>query len=206
MEHNLSTFGTEMRASAGILALADGSTLVLVDELGRGTSPHEGLGFAAAILEKLLDTNATIFCATHFMEVLHAFEYHPQVALQHLAVQASPSPGRHSAGELVFRFKVCSGTLEGVNNYGLQVASASSLPRSLIDRAYDIQETLQRADDEQQKKSLSRAALSRYKVIVQAERKIKEVLTQAPSAETTRKCKGLQAEIVAQLLRVDEEM
>lgn len=102
-----------MRASAGILALADPTTLVLVDELGRGTSPHEGLSFAAAILERLLDTKAAVFCATHFMELLSTFEYHPHVALQHLAVQTSPNPGRRSAQELAFRYKVCSGTLDG---------------------------------------------------------------------------------------------
>lgn len=55
MERNLSTFASEMASSAMILGLATEDTLVLVDELGRGTSPTEGLGISHAIAERLVE-------------------------------------------------------------------------------------------------------------------------------------------------------
>lgn len=75
--------------SAGILALADPSTLILVDELGRGTSPNEGLSFACAITEQLARSGATVFFATHFTELLRALQQHSNVILQHLGSSAS---------------------------------------------------------------------------------------------------------------------
>ncbi len=67
LEKSLSTFASEMTTSAMILGMATPMSLVLVDELGRGTSPRDGIGISHAIAEALI---ATKVCASHvFMEV-----------------------------------------------------------------------------------------------------------------------------------------
>lgn len=64
MEKNLSTFANEMASSAMILGLADSDSLVLIDELGRGTSPKEGVGISHAIAEALIKKKCFVFFAT----------------------------------------------------------------------------------------------------------------------------------------------
>lgn len=64
MERSLSTFASEMATAAMILGLATPKTMVLIDELGRGTSPREGVGISHAIAEGLIETKAFVFFAT----------------------------------------------------------------------------------------------------------------------------------------------
>ncbi|KAL0562493.1 MutS protein msh4, partial [Marasmius crinis-equi] len=64
IEKNLSTFASEMATSAMILGLATPKTLVLIDELGRGTSPREGVGISHAIAEGLIEQKCFVFFAT----------------------------------------------------------------------------------------------------------------------------------------------
>lgn len=69
MEQSLSTFSAHVRNILTMLSCADSSTLVLLDELGAGTDPAEGRGFAIAVLEKIFDRGATIVATTHFGEI-----------------------------------------------------------------------------------------------------------------------------------------
>lgn len=69
LQQNLSTFSAHMRTISGILAEAGPRTLVLLDEMGSGTDPAEGMGLAAAILEALHQSGAVILATTHFVEV-----------------------------------------------------------------------------------------------------------------------------------------
>lgn len=69
LQQNLSTFSSHMKTISGILAEAGPRTLVLLDEMGSGTDPAEGMGLAAAILEALHQSGAMILATTHFVEV-----------------------------------------------------------------------------------------------------------------------------------------
>ncbi|KAL8349373.1 hypothetical protein RB601_001875 [Gaeumannomyces tritici] len=69
MEENVSAFSQEMREMAFILRNADNKSLVVVDELGRGTSTQDGLAMAIAMAEELLASGACVFFATHFHEL-----------------------------------------------------------------------------------------------------------------------------------------
>ncbi|KAF8555921.1 hypothetical protein OG21DRAFT_1460258, partial [Imleria badia] len=107
MEKNLSTFANEMTSSAMILGLATPKTLVLVDELGRGTSTCEGVGIAHAIAEELIKTKCFVLFATHFHELSKTLSRQPSVVNLHLSVQRT----RKSASSLgmVFKYKIMDG-------------------------------------------------------------------------------------------------
>lgn len=116
---NLSTFATEMRTSAFIHSVASPRSLVLLDEMGRGTSPDEGCAVATAIVEDLLnEKGCTVFFATHFGELVEGLEGKEGVVCQHLNVGMVQ---RRENVDLVFHHKLHLG--RGLNShYSLQVA------------------------------------------------------------------------------------
>ncbi|WP_421378676.1 endonuclease MutS2 [Bacillus salacetis] len=69
LQQNLSTFSSHVRNIIGILQEANDRSLVLLDELGSGTDPGEGMGLATAILQKLYDKGATLLATTHYSEI-----------------------------------------------------------------------------------------------------------------------------------------
>ena len=122
-----STFLVEMLETAAILNQATDRSLVILDEVGRGTSTHDGLAIAQATMEHLHDVAGcrTLF-ATHFHELADAAD-----GMAHAACMAmDASAGRH--GE-VFTFKVEPG--RAGQSYGLRAAALAGLPTSVIARA-----------------------------------------------------------------------
>uniref|UniRef100_A0A0W0G5I1 DNA mismatch repair proteins mutS family domain-containing protein n=1 Tax=Moniliophthora roreri TaxID=221103 RepID=A0A0W0G5I1_MONRR len=79
LEKSLSTFASEMATSAMILGLATPKSLVIIDELGRGTSPREGVGISHAIAEGLIEQKCFVFFATHFSELSTTLSRQPSV-------------------------------------------------------------------------------------------------------------------------------
>lgn len=77
IEQNLSTFSSHIRNIIDILSCADKHTLVIVDEIGSGTDPGEGMGLAVSILEELHDRGATICATTHYSEIKYFAQDHP---------------------------------------------------------------------------------------------------------------------------------
>ncbi len=77
IRENLSTFSSHMRAIIGILKEADGESLVLLDELGSGTDPAEGMGIAVAVLEALRQSGCMLVATTHYPEVKQYAEEAP---------------------------------------------------------------------------------------------------------------------------------
>lgn len=69
IEQNLSTFSAHVKNIVDILNAADGYTLVILDEIGSGTDPGEGMGLAISVLENLKEKNATIIATTHYSEI-----------------------------------------------------------------------------------------------------------------------------------------
>ena len=119
-----STFMVEMTESAAILNGATAHSLVLMDEVGRGTSTFDGLALAWAIARHLIDvTRSFTLFATHYFELTQLPELHPSAANVHL----SAIEHKHS---IVFLHAVQPGPAS--QSYGLQVAQLAGVPASVI--------------------------------------------------------------------------
>jgi DNA mismatch repair protein MutS len=132
-----STFMVEMVETAGILNQATGRSLVILDEIGRGTATFDGLSIAWAVVEHLHEINAcrTLF-ATHYHELTALAGRLPQVANVTMEV-------REWRDEIVFLHKVRSGAAD--RSYGIQVAKLAGLPRQVIKRAAEVLALLEKS-------------------------------------------------------------
>jgi DNA mismatch repair protein MutS len=130
-----STFMVEMRETASILAKATRRSLVILDEVGRGTSTFDGVSIAWAVGEFLHDAiGARTLFATHYHELVALAESHPRVRNVSVAV-------REHKGEIVFLRRVVPG---GANkSYGIDVARLAGLPTHVITRARQIMSKLE---------------------------------------------------------------
>jgi len=133
-----STFMVEMQETANILHTATSRSLVLLDEIGRGTSTYDGLSIAWAVAEYLAThprvRPKTLF-ATHYHELTDLADALPGVANYHVVV-------REWRDDIVFLRKVVSGRSD--RSYGIQVARLAGLPPSVIGRAREILQALER--------------------------------------------------------------
>jgi DNA mismatch repair protein MutS len=122
-----STFMVEMTEAAAILNHATELSLVLMDEIGRGTSTFDGLALAGAIARELAEKNRcfTLF-ATHYFELTQLAESIPQVANVHVAAA-------ESRGKVVFLHEVREGPAS--QSYGLAVAQLAGVSPAVVKRA-----------------------------------------------------------------------
>jgi len=122
-----STFMMEMTEAAGILQASTPHSLVLMDEIGRGTSTYDGLALAWAIAHRLLGHNqALTLFATHYFELTRLPSETPTAANVHLAAAESPSG-------IVFLHEVRPGPAS--RSYGIQVAQRAGIPTAVIRHA-----------------------------------------------------------------------
>lgn len=135
-----STFMVEMRETAEILRQASSRSLVILDEIGRGTSTFDGLAIAWAVVEYLHDTPGlaarTLF-ATHYHELIELALTKPRVRNAHF-------DARELEGDVVFLRRLVQGGAS--RSYGIQVARLAGLPRQLLDRARQILANLENSE------------------------------------------------------------
>lgn len=125
-----STFMVEMQEAANILNNATKKSLIILDELGRGTSTYDGVGIAWAIVEYIHNNiGACTLFATHYHELIEVIENLKKAQNYSVAVT-------EDNGKVVFLRKVLKG---GVNkSYGIEVAKLAGLPPEIIDRANEV--------------------------------------------------------------------
>ncbi|XP_031231777.1 mutS protein homolog 4 isoform X3 [Mastomys coucha] len=136
IETNSSTFMKEMKEIAYILHNANDKSLILIDELGRGTNTEEGIGISYAVCEHLLSIKAFTLFTTHFLELCHIDALYLNVENMHFEVQHVKNTSRNKDA-ILYTYKLSRGLTEE-KNYGLKAAEASSLPPSIVLDAREI--------------------------------------------------------------------
>jgi DNA mismatch repair protein MutS len=130
-----STFMVEMVETAAILNQATSRSLVILDEIGRGTATFDGLSIAWATLEHLHDVNACrALFATHYHELTALAAAKPHLACHTMKV-------REWKGDIIFLHEVVAGAAD--RSYGIQVAKLAGLPSPVIVRATEVLQALE---------------------------------------------------------------
>ena len=131
-----STFMVEMEETAGVLRGATDRSLVLLDELGRGTSTHDGMAIAWAVIEHLAAGPARprAIVATHYHELAALGTAYPQLTLLRAAVE-------ERADRVVFTHRIEPGAAD--RSFGIEVARLAGLPGPLLARAREVAEAIE---------------------------------------------------------------
>jgi len=125
-----STFMVEMTETAAILHTATAKSLILLDEVGRGTATYDGLAIAWAAVEYIhARLHAKTLFATHYFELTELGERLPGVKNYHVAV-------KETGGGIVFLRRVQPGAAD--RSYGIEVAKLAGLPAEVIERAREV--------------------------------------------------------------------
>ncbi len=135
-----STFMVEMVETAAILNRADANAFVILDEIGRGTATFDGLSIAWATLEYLHDvTGCRAVFATHYHELTELSKMLANIINSTVAVQ-------EWQGEIRFLYEVKPGVAD--RSYGVQVARLAGLPATVIERAGEVLDTLEKGENQ----------------------------------------------------------
>lgn len=121
-----STFMVEMAETANILNNATSQSLVILDEIGRGTSTHDGIAIARAIAEYLITKagkNPRVYFATHYWELTDLARDYRQVENQHVAVH-------EEADDIKFLYKIAPGSAQ--KSFGIHVARLAGIPLEVL--------------------------------------------------------------------------
>lgn len=135
LAEGLSTFMVEMKEAAEMLENATENSLVILDEVGRGTSTYDGMSLAQAILEFLLETRrAMTLFATHYHEITELSSVYPQLVNVHMAIH-------EKNGEITFLHQLVKGPAN--KSYGIHVGRLAGLPTSVTRRANSLLKKLE---------------------------------------------------------------
>jgi DNA mismatch repair protein MutS len=133
-----STFMVEMNETANILNNATALSLVLLDEIGRGTATFDGLSIAWSVAEYLHDvTGCRAFFATHYHEL-------PDLSRTRKGVRNLNVAVREQNDRIIFLRKIVEGAAD--RSYGIQVARLAGLPSTVVERAREILTNLEKAE------------------------------------------------------------
>ena len=134
-----STFMVEMHETASILHNATESSLIILDEIGRGTSTFDGVSIAWSVAEFIHNnTKAKTLFATHYHVMNKLAEKFSRIRNYNIAV-------KERNGEVIFLHKLIEGGTD--QSYGIHVAKLAGLPLQVVERAKEIQAILEKDDD-----------------------------------------------------------
>lgn len=138
-----STFMVEMIECANIVNNATDKSLIILDEVGRGTSTYDGVSIAWALIEYIHDfINAKTIFATHYTELLELENILDKVVNFNIEVE-------EKNGKIIFLRNLLKGGTD--KSYGIHVAQIAGLPESLIERAFDILDNFENSKNKYKK-------------------------------------------------------
>lgn len=165
-----STFLVEMNEASNILNNASKQSLILLDEIGRGTATYDGLSLAWAIIEYLHNKSnvaARTLFATHYHELTDLEKTLERLENKHTAVE-------EFGDKIVFLRKVISGT--GDKSYGIHVAQMAGLPDTVIMRATEILNQYLSSDEKRELKTIPEKTAKQISIFEQREKRLAEAL------------------------------
>ncbi|KAI9674464.1 MAG: MutS protein msh4 [Caeruleum heppii] len=199
IEANVSTFAAEMRETAFILRNIDKGSIVIIDELGRGTSTRDGIAIALSIAEALVESRALVWFATHFRDLARIMAERSGVVNLHLTVEMTGSEA------MTMLYTIADGCA-AEEHYGLKLARLVDLPPKVLDIATEVSATLRRRAEKAKQSSQALAVAKRRRLILG----LKETLIQARDGSMANKelhswLKRLQEEFVNRMSAIDAQ-
>ncbi|KAL9651894.1 hypothetical protein ABK040_000240 [Willaertia magna] len=137
-----STFMVELTETSNILRHATKNSLVILDELGRGTSTHDGYAIACAVVQYIADyIGCACLFSTHYYELTEELKFHPNIAMyQMLCAVDKDEEGKIL--EVTFLYEFVKGVCE--KSYGIQVAKKAGVPIEVVEQASAIAEAFEK--------------------------------------------------------------
>ncbi|KAJ3089447.1 MutS protein msh4 [Quaeritorhiza haematococci] len=197
----------EMRETAFILENVSDTALIIIDELGRGTSTSDGLGITFAICEELVQTKAFCFFATHYQELAVAFDAHPNVVNLHLEVDSFNGDAKEDAAvPLTYLYTVKNGS-SAEKHYGVKLAQIVGLPPDVVKKAMEVSSTasLQACLDKTRKSSQSSKEAALYRAQIQITQQLLQAHRSSALSETELRkyLNGLQRDFMQQVVKIE---
>ncbi|XP_040156258.1 probable DNA mismatch repair protein Msh6 [Anopheles arabiensis] len=138
-----STFLVELNETSAILKHATADSLVLLDELGRGTATYDGTAVAGAVVHFLADLKCRTMFSTHYHNLVDSFHEDPRIALGHMACMVENEEGDDPTQETVtFLYRYTDGACP--KSYGFNAAKLAGMPTAIIKRAYELSKTVEK--------------------------------------------------------------
>ncbi|KII87843.1 hypothetical protein PLICRDRAFT_176607 [Plicaturopsis crispa FD-325 SS-3] len=163
MFSNASTFKVELDECCKILRDATPKSLVILDELGRGTSTYDGMAIAGAVLHQLATHTLPLsFFATHYGSLTDDFAYHPNIRNMHMATLVDDEKR-----ELVFLYKLVEGV--AASSFGTHVANLAGVPMDVVKRAEIVSDDFARKFKEKLEDKQKKAATHKLPLVAQAD-------------------------------------
>ena len=200
IEANVSTFASEMRETAFILRNMEKRSLVIIDELGRGTSTTDGLAIAIAIAESLIESGAYVWFVTHFRDLPRILAERAGVVNLHLRVDISSD-----ASKMKMLYKIKAG-YEEEKFYGLALARVVNLPLQVLDTAAKVSKSLNERNEARRSNAKALAVARKRKLVLTLRQQLLHAKRGNMSSENLRKwLQKLQEEFLVRMSAIDEQ-
>ncbi|KAJ5335004.1 hypothetical protein N7452_007407 [Penicillium brevicompactum] len=160
LDANVSTFAAEMREMAFILRNIQPRSMVIIDELGRGTSTTDGLAIAIALAEALISSNALVWFVTHFHDLAQILAQRSGVINLHLAADIAPD-----SSKMTMQYRITEGPVPH-RRYGIALAQIADLPEAVWSKAREVSKEMDRLARRRNSSSRALAIAQKRKLLL----------------------------------------